>query len=298
MGDTGKLNPEQIARQTRDAALHTAEDDYRSDLGAAAAKRANAIREANATKAEAVEQAHAALDIPRRRLSEAKDRIEAQLRKQDLEQTRREQENILIKAEATRLKSLKQADELGKHLTAEAAQARRLAIQAAYDNEKKAIQEARLALKTKKESTRVNLENKRKSKQLEKQEDHKVSDIPKVDIKTLETGATQVPVMTPPEDTANLPLSQKGMIKITIAHGNVDSDYLVDFENNLRNISEIRIIMVGGSNREGAQVIVATEQVVALAELIRQFPIVEKVEDRQGDILVKLKPMLVLEEKA
>jgi predicted Holliday junction resolvase-like endonuclease len=58
--------------------------------------------------------------LPKKRLSEARDRIEARLRKQELDKARDNQEQMLIKAEDTRVKALKLAEELGKRLAVEA----------------------------------------------------------------------------------------------------------------------------------------------------------------------------------
>jgi hypothetical protein len=118
-----------------------------------------------ADKAGSVKQAQAALELPKKRLNEARDRIEARLRKQELEKARRNQEQMLIKAEDTRVKALKQAEALGKRLAAEAAATRRRAIQQAYDIEKQVKLGAKQALKRQKDVARAKFEEEHKAKQ-------------------------------------------------------------------------------------------------------------------------------------
>jgi hypothetical protein len=92
--------------------------------------------------------------------------------------------------------------------------------------------------------------------------------------------------------------SRTGMIKLIIAHQDADSDHMVDFENSLRKIPDIRIVMVGGTAREGAHILVSSEKSVALSDILRHLPMVEEITDRPSDILIKLKQVVILESKA
>jgi hypothetical protein len=54
--------------------------------------------------------------------------------------------------------------------------------------------------------------------------------------------------------------------------------------------------MISGDNKEGVQIIVSSEDSVALSEILRQMPIVKEVADRQSDIMIRLQPLTVFKE--
>jgi hypothetical protein len=307
-----------------------AEENYKTVLNAAAKSKETAINNATTAKAEAVKQAQAKLVLPKKRLSEARDRIEAGLHKQELNEARRLQEQILIKAEDNKVKTLKQADELGKRLATEAAETRRSAIQQAYDDEKKMKREAEQAIKTQKETVRVRGEKERKALKRAEQEaaeaktrgqkaaaaelsaqkaldkarakGHepvniiKSAELSKLVAKPiLNIGVPKVTSQSEKSNGTAQTKSRTGLIKLIIAHKDADADHMVDFENSLRKIPDIRLVMIGGTTSDGAQIIVSSEKAVVLSNILRQLPMVEEITDRQADLLVKLKPVVIFE---
>jgi DNA repair exonuclease SbcCD ATPase subunit len=361
MSETNAINPNFLARQSRQQAIRQIEENYKNSLNAAVRAKENATSDATAAKAEAIKQAQAALELARKRLSEAHDRIETRLRKQELDQARRMQEQMLIKAEDTRVKALKQAGELGKRLTIEAVETRRRAIQQAYDDEKKLKLEAVQALKSEKEATRARIEDERKARQKAIQEEaevkkraEKAAAAERSARQALEKskGKTKEHKPEKPEKTAKVATSQAtgpavkgemvasplpmkpaartevqkevapapgttvekapeapkpsetvpvmgriGIVKLNIVYKESDSVRMVELENGLRHVPGIRLVMVGGNTKEGTQIIISSEKSVTLSDTLRQLPMVEEVTDRQKDILIKLKPAVILENK-
>jgi len=247
-----------------------------------------------------------------------------------LNEARRLQEQILIKAEDNKVKTLKQADELGKRLATEAAETRRSAIQQAYDDEKKMKREAEQAIKTQKETVRVRGEKERKALKRAEQEaaeaktrgqeaaagelsaqkaldkarakGHELVNITKsaelskpVAKPILNIGVPKVTSQSEKSNGTAQTKSRIGLIKLIIAHKDADADHMVDFENSLRKIPDIRLVMIGGTTSDGAQIIVSSEKSVVLSNILRQLPMVKEITDRQADILVKLKPVVILE---
>jgi hypothetical protein len=58
---------------------------------------------------------------------------------------------------------------------------------------------------------------------------------------------------------------------------------------------DIRLVMIGGTTSDSAQIIVSSEKSVVLSDILRQLPMVEEVMDRPANILVKLKPVVILD---
>ena len=88
-------------------------------------------------------------------------------------------------------------------------------------------------------------------------------------------------------------VSRTGLIKLVIAREDGDSGHIVDFENSLKKIPDIRIIMVSGTTVEGTQIIVSSEKSIALSDTLRQLSMVDEITDKHADILIKLKPSIV-----
>ena len=86
-------------------------------------------------------------------------------------------------------------------------------------------------------------------------------------------------------------VNRTGMIKLTIADQDAGYGYVSGFENRVRAIPDIRVVLLGGTSKEGIQIIVSSEKPVMLADLLRQLPMVEDVIDNPSNILVKLKPV-------
>jgi hypothetical protein len=372
MAEINATNPGLLARQTREEAVRLAEENYRKAQDTAVRARENARHEAMVAKAEAIKQAKAALEQPRRRLNDAHDRVEAKLRKQELDKIRDEQEAILIKAENTRVKALKRANELGKRLAVEAIEARRHAIQQAYDNEKTMKLEIQQALKTQKAAERTRVEDERKARrkaeleasqslksqkataraqqviekskqETEESRSEKLTDVTpqevpipvaKPETAKLVANPESVKLMSQPEpvilvaspepvklmanaktgrdeslsprsnedkqhgmvkaNTVGPAASRSGVIKLVIAQQNAVPEQMIDFENSLRKIADIRLVMIGGTV-EGVQIIVSSEKSIALSDILRQLPMVQEITDQSKDILVKLKPLVIPE---
>ncbi len=334
MDESSTVNPNSLARQSREKAIRQAKENYKRDLNAAAKSKENAINNATIAKAEAIKQARAALEIPKKRLSEARDRIETRFRIQDLDEARRQQEQMLIKAEAARVKALKQAEELGKRMAAEAGETYRRAIQKAYENEKKMKLETNQALKTQKETTHTGVKEERNAGQRTEQEateaktraqkaaaversaqkaivktngnakreeleQLKIAKPPEVLKPTAKPIMNKESLKTQGEPTISIEpgpaVSRTGMIKLIITHKDAAYDHILDFENSLHQISDIRLVMIGGTTSDSAQIIVSLEKSVVLSDILRQLPMVEEVMDRPANILVKLKPVVILE---
>jgi membrane protein involved in colicin uptake len=91
-------------------------------------------------------------------------------------------------------------------------------------------------------------------------------------------------------------VNREGMIKLNILNGSSDATHVATFEKSLREIPGIKVIMISGDNKEGVQIIVSSEDSVALSEILRQMPIVKEVADRQSDIMIRLQPLTVFKE--
>jgi len=65
MAATGAVNPNSLARQSREKAIRQAEENYKNVLNAAAKSKETAINNATTAKAEAVKQAQAKLVLPK-----------------------------------------------------------------------------------------------------------------------------------------------------------------------------------------------------------------------------------------
>jgi hypothetical protein len=143
MFETNTINPNFLAPQSREEAIRRADVNYKNDLNAAAKAGQSAINQATAIKMACVKQARAELEQAKRRLSEARDHIEAGLRKRDLNRLRRAKKQMLTSSEDNFIKAIKQAKLLEKRLAAEAAKNRVQAIQKAYDTEKQIKLEAK-----------------------------------------------------------------------------------------------------------------------------------------------------------
>jgi len=334
MDESSTINPNSLARQSREKTIRQVEESYKNALDAADKARESAICDATAAKTAAVKQFHAALEQPQKRLNEARDRIEARLCKRELGEARRQQEQVLIKAEDARVKAFKQAEELGKRMAAEAGETYRRAIQKAYEDEKKLKLETNQALKTQKETARTRVGEDRKARQRTEREATEAKtraqkatgaerSAREALVKTKEkvnkqkSEATNIAKVTEAPEPEPKPLmikelpkapaeptisseqgsavSRTGMIKLIIAHKDAAYDHMLDFENSLRNMPDIRLVMVGGTTSDGAQIIVSSEKSVVLSDKLRQLPMVEGVMDRPANILVELKPVVILE---
>ena len=87
-------------------------------------------------------------------------------------------------------------------------------------------------------------------------------------------------------------LAQSGLIRLVIALDVKEPApaLMLDFENALRKIPDLKLIMVGGSSREGTQILVKAEKAVALAQTLRALPMVESISEKSGEMIIKLKP--------
>jgi hypothetical protein len=235
---------------------------------------------------------------------------------------------MLIKAEQARIQALKQADILGKRLAAQAAETRRIAIQQAHENEKKLIVEDKQTANIPMETARSKMKDERQTSQKARQEAAEAKiraqkagvaersapqAIANTKGKAIKEESNPVKALEKPESISKpINIDQKipkkstepvknsepapsksriGMVKLIIPLRDSGPEYLTNFENSLRKIPDLRLVMVGGTTKEGAEIIVNADKSVDLLDLLRQMPIVEEVNDGHSDILVKLKPV-------
>jgi hypothetical protein len=136
------------ARQTRDAAMRLAEENYKKELEKAASDRAAAIAKATSDKAAAVSAAKEASQGARKDLAEARDRIEKKLRAQALDRIVQAQEKLILQAEYARIKAIQDAEQAAKTAAAQAADRRQKAIELARHTEDETVRSAKEAIKT------------------------------------------------------------------------------------------------------------------------------------------------------
>jgi hypothetical protein len=94
------------------------------------------------------------------------DRIDSNLRKQELEEARRAQERLIISSDDNRIKAIKQAQSLYKKFIIEAEDIRSKTIQQAYSDEKSMIREAKNKLKTEKKALKTKPSDKLKQRMI------------------------------------------------------------------------------------------------------------------------------------
>jgi DNA polymerase/3'-5' exonuclease PolX len=80
------------------------------------------------------------------------------------------------------------------------------------------------------------------------------------------------------------------MVKLVIMSP-VDSSHMKELEGNLRQFQDLRLIMIGGSTKEGegAQIVVSIEKPTPLINALKQMPLVEEAVEKGKEIQITLK---------
>jgi sRNA-binding protein len=80
----------------------------------------------------------------------------------------------------------------------------------------------------------------------------------------------------------------EGMVKLVITPP-VDFNHIKELEEGLRQFEDLRLVLIGGSIKEGAHIIVSTEKPAALINILKQIPRVQETVSRGNKIQVTLK---------
>jgi len=80
----------------------------------------------------------------------------------------------------------------------------------------------------------------------------------------------------------------EGIVKLVIM-SLVDSDHMKELEENLRQIQNLRLVLIGGSVKEGVQIVISVEKPTPLIGILKEMPLVEEVVDKGEEIQVTLK---------
>ena len=80
----------------------------------------------------------------------------------------------------------------------------------------------------------------------------------------------------------------KGMVKLAIVSP-VDYDQVRELEEYLRQVQDLRLVLVRGSVEEGTKIIVSAEKPIPLVSVLREMPPVEQVVKSGKEIQVTLK---------
>jgi hypothetical protein len=78
------------------------------------------------------------------------------------------------------------------------------------------------------------------------------------------------------------------MVKLAISSP-VDYDELRELSEYLRQVRELRLVLVGGSGEGGTKIIVSAEKPIPLVSVLREMPPVEQVVKKGKEIQVTLK---------
>ena len=80
----------------------------------------------------------------------------------------------------------------------------------------------------------------------------------------------------------------EGIVKLVIM-SLVDSDHMKELEENLRQIQNLRLVLIGGSVKKGIQIVISVEKPTPLIGILKEMPLVEEVVDKGEEIQVTLK---------
>ena len=80
-------------------------------------------------------------------------------------------------------------------------------------------------------------------------------------------------------------------MKLTIAPP-VDYEQIEKLEEYLRQVQNLRLVLVGGSSEEGTKIVVSAEKQTPLVSVLREMPFVEQVVKEGKEIKVTLKASL------
>ena len=68
----------------------------------------------------------------------------------------------------------------------------------------------------------------------------------------------------------------------------MNSHQLREVQRHLRQVENLRLVMVGGSTGEGAQIIVSADEPIPLVGVLRKMPITEQVVKKDKEIQITL----------
>jgi len=80
----------------------------------------------------------------------------------------------------------------------------------------------------------------------------------------------------------------EGMVKLAIASP-VDYEQMKELSEYLRQVQDLRLVLVGGSVEEGTKIVVSVEKPIPLVNVLREMPPVEQVIKKGKEIQVTLK---------
>ena len=69
----------------------------------------------------------------------------------------------------------------------------------------------------------------------------------------------------------------------------VDLGQVGELEEYLRQVQNLRLVLIGGSVEEGSEIVVSAEKPVSLISVLREIPLVERVVKKDKEIQVTLK---------
>ena len=81
----------------------------------------------------------------------------------------------------------------------------------------------------------------------------------------------------------------EGTVKLTIVSP-VDYKQMRKLEEYLRQVQNLRLVLVGGSVEEGTKIVVSAEKPIPLVSVLREIPSVEQVVKKEKEIQITLKP--------
>jgi hypothetical protein len=292
MSATNIDSPQAVARKFREDAIRVAEEEYKKALDEAANVKETTINNATEASSDVIKQAKNVIEKHKQRLNESKDRIEFKLRKQELEEARRAQERLIISSDDNRIKAIKQAQSLYKKFIIEAEDIRSKTIQQAYSDEKSMIREAKNKLKTEKKALKTKPSDKHETAQdtnmaFTTQSGQTIPERPSSPVKLAvpEKPEKSVTSGDEPQKTAT---TQPEIIKLIITQAEVNPATIFIFENELRNVPGVHLLMTGGTTKADYQIIVNAEAPLVLADSIKQLSNVEKVNQTSNGITIKL----------
>ena len=80
----------------------------------------------------------------------------------------------------------------------------------------------------------------------------------------------------------------EGIVELVTASP-IDQDQVRELEEYLRQVQNLRLVLIGGSVEEGAKIVVSVEKPMPLVNLLRKMPLVEQVVGKGKKIQVTLK---------
>ena len=80
----------------------------------------------------------------------------------------------------------------------------------------------------------------------------------------------------------------EGMVKLVVVPP-IDLGQMEKLEKDLRQVEDLRLVLVGGSVDEGSQIVVSAGKPIPLIDILREMPPVEQVVKKGNEIQITLK---------